>query len=110
MDWIGIISLVLNLLFGGGLFMSLVTLKSERKKAESEAKGVEISNTEKLLETNNKYIVEPLKKEIYALRKDFRKLQQAVEKAIDCPYSDNCPVRNELQNGNECNQQRADNE
>jgi hypothetical protein len=105
MDWTGIVSLILNLLFGGGFFVTLVTLRSERNKAAAEAKGAELSNTDKLLEINNTYIIEPLKKEINALRKDFRKLQRAVEKAIDCPYSDNCPVRNELQNGNECNQQ-----
>jgi hypothetical protein len=56
MDWTGIVSLVLNLLFGGGLLVTLVTLKSERNKAAAEAKGAEISNTDKLLEVNEKYI------------------------------------------------------
>jgi len=36
-----IISAVLNLLFGGGLVVSVLTLKSTRQKAEAEAKATE---------------------------------------------------------------------
>lgn len=40
------ISLVLNLLLGGGLIVTLVTLKSTIKKAEAEAKASEIGNVD----------------------------------------------------------------
>lgn len=41
-----IISLVLNLLLGGGLLMTVVTLNSTKKKAAAEAKGAEITNVD----------------------------------------------------------------
>lgn len=51
MSWFEITSLVLNLLLGGGLIVSLVTLKSTKKQAEAnaqkavaEAKTTEIDN------------------------------------------------------------------
>lgn len=37
MEWASLISLGLNLLFGGGLFISLATLKSVKKEASAEA-------------------------------------------------------------------------
>lgn len=50
MEWV---SLILNILFGGGLFLSLVTLKSVKKeagskaeKAAAEARADEIKNVE----------------------------------------------------------------
>lgn len=50
MEWV---SLILNVLFGGGLFLSLVTLKSVKKeagskaeKAAAEARSDEIKNVE----------------------------------------------------------------
>lgn len=50
MEWV---SLILNVLFGGGLFLSLVTLKSVKKeagskaeKAAAEARADEIKNVE----------------------------------------------------------------
>lgn len=37
MDWTQIISLILNLALGGGLIVSLATLKSQKRKGEAEA-------------------------------------------------------------------------
>lgn len=43
MGWLDILSLVLNILFGGGLIFSLLTLKAQKNKANAEAKGAEAS-------------------------------------------------------------------
>jgi len=99
------ISFVLNLLVSGSCLVALLTLKSTRikagaeaKGAEHDAKGKEIENEEKASKLLMGYIVEPLKNEINALRREIKKLQKSIEKISDCPSADNCPVRNELQN------------
>lgn len=46
MDLTSIVSLVLNLAFGGGLIASLVTMKSTKKKAAAEAKTTELDNVQ----------------------------------------------------------------
>lgn len=92
-----IISIVLNSLLGGGLIVTLWTLKETKKKAAEEARQVETTNTDSILETNQKYIVEPLKKEINGLRTTVKGLTKALNRISDCPHSSDCPVRTELQ-------------
>jgi len=40
-EFIQLISLVLNLIFGGGFLITFLTLKAQKKKAGAEAKGAE---------------------------------------------------------------------
>lgn len=91
------IHLAVDALLGGTLVVTLVTLRAKRKKAHEEAKAVELDNSKKLLDSFNEYIVEPIKKEVNALRKDVRRLNRAIEKINDCPHAATCPVRRELQ-------------
>ena len=91
-------------LFTGGALVSLLTLGSQRKKAKSEAKHaeedaevVELSNADKIVKMQTEYIVEPLKKEISKLRTDVRRLNKAIDRIGDCPHSNDCPVRHQLQ-------------
>lgn len=42
-DWFSMVSLVLNIIFGGGLIVTLVTLKAQKKQAEASAKQTEAS-------------------------------------------------------------------
>ena len=46
-------------------------------------------------------VVEPLKKEINAIRREMARLRKAVEKVSVCPHSADCPVRRELQGSEE---------
>ena len=96
-----IIRIIIEAVLGGTLIVTLVTLRSTKKKASEEAKSMEIDNNKKLIDGFNEYIVEPLKKEVNGLRKDVRKFTCAVEKINDCPHAANCPVRRELQNSQE---------
>ena len=43
---IEIVSLILNLLLGSGMVVTLLTLKSAKKKAEADAKAAEINNVD----------------------------------------------------------------
>lgn len=93
-----IIHLVAEAILGGTLIVTLVTLRAKRKKANEEARAAELGNSKSLMDSFIEYIVEPIKKEVNALRKDVRKLNRAIEKINDCPHAATCPVRAELQN------------
>lgn len=92
-----IIRILLEALMGGTLVVTLVTLRSTRKKASEEARSIEIDNSQKLLSNFEQFIVEPLKREVNALRRDVRRLNRAVEKIPACPHASQCPVSRELQ-------------
>ncbi len=98
-----IIRIIIEAILGGTLIVTLVTLRSTKKKASEEARSIEIDNNKKLIDGFNEYIVEPLKKEVNGLRKDVRRLNRAIEKINDCPHASTCPVRRELQDCQELN-------
>ena len=91
-----IISTGLNLLLGGGLIVSVATLKSQQKKAKEEAESIALDNEKKLSEMIKEYFVEPLKKEITSLRRTVSRLTRAVERIPSCPHSADCPVKDAL--------------
>lgn len=93
-----IIRIIFEALMSGALVVTLVTLRSTKKKAAEQAKSIAIDNDKNIMQNFLEYIVEPLKKEVNGLRKDLRKFTRAIEKINDCPHSANCPVRRELQN------------
>lgn len=101
-----IITTVASFVLGGGL-MTMITIRATRKKANAEAKGSEIENEKYMSQTLMEYIVEPLKKELNALRKDVRKLQKAIDKISECPHSDNCPVRYQLRSDQEADESKS---
>lgn len=96
-----IVSLVLNVLFVSGGIVTLVTLKPTLKKTKEQAKSVELDNDEKAAQIVMGYVVEPLKKEINALRRDVRKLNRAIDKIADCPHAGECPVKQQLKMDND---------
>lgn len=102
MNWFEVLSFILNVLLTGGL-VTLLTMRSIRRKSMSEAKRVDIDNETAAMENFQKYIVDPLKKEVEDLRKavtsykrEMAKFRKAIEAIGDCEYKDNCPVKNEL--------------
>lgn len=102
-----IIRIILEALMSGALVVTLVTLRSTKKKAAEQAKSIEIDNDKNIMQNFLEYIVEPLKKEVNGLRKDVRKFTRAVEKINDCPHAADCPVRRELQNDQNCDEECA---
>lgn len=100
-----IIRIIFEALMSGALVVTLVTLRSTKKKAAEQAKSIAIDNDKNIMQNFLEYIVEPLKKEVNGLRKDVRKFTRAVEKINDCPHAATCPVRRELQ---DCENNPAD--
>lgn len=89
-----------ELLLGGGLIMtikSVRTLKHDVERAKQEARAQEIENERSAMDTMQTYIVKPIKRDIYGLRKEMARLRRAIDKIKSCDYSDNCPVTTELQ-------------
>jgi hypothetical protein len=84
-----------------GIFGGMRLKKANEKKAEAEAEAVKIDNEEKAAKIMMDYVVEPLKKEMTAMRREMAKFRRAIERIKDCQYSDNCPVREELKKKNE---------
>ena len=92
-----IISLVLNALLGGGLLVTLVTLKQARQKAVAEVQEMRLDNTEHATKILMDNVVLPLQKELKSTRRCISRLNKAIEAANGCDYSDDCPVRKWLQ-------------
>lgn len=72
-------------------------LKADVRAAQVNTRGSELDNVQKAMQILMDEIVEPLKQEINAIRKELGKLRRAVEKANNCRFIANCPVRSELQ-------------
>lgn len=112
------LSEIISLLFGAvatplGLWVQSLLLRNkynaeiEQLRAEIEAsktdtRGDELENVKKAMAILMEQVVEPLKKEINAIRKELARLRRAVEKVNVCPHSSACPVRAELQRAEEC--------
>lgn len=96
-NYVSLISLLLNLVFGGGFLITIVTLKSERKKADATARSAELDNVEKASDILMENIVKPLKEDLNELREETIKLRKAINKANGCTFSDSCPVLEQLQ-------------
>lgn len=102
-------SVVLNWIFGGGLVAALTALltlgptlrkaRAEAEKAKADAETVHIDNAEHATRILIENIVEPLKDELNATRKDLQatkremaRLRKAIDTANSCRHHDDCPV------------------
>ena len=72
-------------------------LKADVQAAQVNTRGSELDNVQKAMQILMDQIVEPLKQEINAIRKELGKLRRAVEKSNTCRFTTECPVRSELQ-------------
>ena len=100
---IEIVSIILNLVLGGGFIVTVFTLKQERLKAsanakKAEAESAELDNEEKAAQILMEQVVKPLKTELNGVRRELKGLKKAVESIKDCPHSDACPVRERMRN------------
>lgn len=72
-------------------------LKVQITATQTDTKGDELDNVRKGISILMEDIVEPLKKEINAIRRELARFRKALEKGNDCKHYDLCPIRNELQ-------------
>lgn len=105
-----VVELILGLTAVGGLKNWIDTkkyrqevekLKAEVQAAKINTRSDELENVKKAMAILMEEVVEPLKKEINAIRKEMARLRRAVEKVNVCPHSADCPVRRELQSSEE---------
>lgn len=84
-SWMDIASLALNLIFGGGIIITFITLKSQRKRAAAEADGAvasadstELDNVDKAIKIWREMAME-LKSELTASRTKYEEVSVQVE-------------------------------
>ena len=84
-SWMDIASLALNLIFGGGIIITFITLKAQRKKADAEADGAiatadstELDNVEKAIKIWREMAME-LKNELTTARTKYEEVSVQVE-------------------------------
>ena len=74
-------------------------LRAQVEASKADTRGYELANVKEAMSILMEQVVEPLKKEINAIRKELARLRRAVEKANRCPFADHadaCPVLYEL--------------
>lgn len=89
-DWFSMVSLVLNVIFGGGLIVTLVTLKAQKKQAEASAETTEIDNLKNVAlgwreyaesaEARYKSMSELTQKEVALLRDQVNKMEETIKR------------------------------
>lgn len=96
--------MLLDALLGGGLLVTLVTLRSTRKKALADAQQAvaranssEIEGAKDLLQAYAQYITSPIITEVEKLRNETRLQNIAISRSATCSHVDSCPVVAELQ-------------
>lgn len=75
------------------------SLQAQVEASKADTRGDELANVKEAMSILMEQVVEPLKKEINAIRKELARLRRAVEKANRCPFADHadaCPVLYEL--------------
>ncbi len=93
---------VLNWVFGGSLVAAVTALlsvgpsvrkaKAEAERARADAETVHIDNAEHATRILIDNIVEPLKKELNATRREMARLRKAIDGANGCEHRRDCPV------------------
>ena len=85
MDWAQIVTIALNLVFGGGFVISLITLRAQRKRANAEAvgamataEGTELENVEKAIRIWRE-MAEQLQKELKEQREEYAKVTTHID-------------------------------
>ena len=74
-------------------------LRAQVEASKADTRGDELANVKEAMSILMEQVVEPLKKEINAIRTELARLRRAVEKANRCPFADHadaCPVLYEL--------------
>jgi hypothetical protein len=66
----------------------LESLRAQVEASKTDIRSDELENVKNGMSILMEQVVEPLKKEINAIRKELARLRRAVEKANRCPFAD----------------------
>lgn len=96
-EWWNWVMGLLTLVAGGGWLF-------DRKRHRQEVESIKADNRQKDLDLSKDYvesfrkeIADPLRREVRELKKEVKKLNNAIGKIQDCPHAGDCPVYDELQ-------------
>ena len=96
-EWLNWVMGLLTLVAGGGWLF-------DRKRHRQEVESIRADNRQKDLDLSKDYvesfrkeIADPLRREVRELKKEVKKLNNAIGKIQDCPHAGDCPVYDELQ-------------
>ena len=96
-EWLNWVMGLLTLVAGGGWLF-------DRKRHRQEVESIKADNRQKDLDLSKDYvesfrkeIADPLRREVRELKKEVKKLNNAIGKIQDCPHAGDCPVYDELQ-------------
>ena len=96
-EWPNWVMGLLTLVAGGGWLF-------DRKRHRQEVESIRADNRQKDLDLSKDYvesfrkeIADPLRREVRELKKEVKKLNNAIGKIQDCPHAGDCPVYDELQ-------------
>ena len=96
MNWSEVLLGLMTLLGSCGWFVA-------GRKYNQEVEGMKTDNQLKKLDLSSEFairfkdlIVGPLETEVAKLRTEVKDLKDAIERVYDCPYRDDCPVRDKL--------------
>ena len=85
-------------------------LKAEIDSISKSNSGVNVDNTQKLIDMIISNVVTPLESEIKKLRLSNGRLTRAIDKIADCPTPDTCPVTAEIRRQETNNNKSEQNE
>ena len=89
-NWSEWVLSIATLIAGGGWFVN-------RRKYRQEIKENEMNLSKMYVDEFKQNIAEPLRREVRELKKEVKKLNNAIGKIQDCPHAGDCPVYDELQ-------------
>lgn len=114
---IEVIRIIFEVVLGGGWIVSLVNLRSTKKKSRAEALQAEMELGKQYVEEFTENIVVPLKEKVKqletsvnGLKREMARLRKAINKSSSCQYVDTCPVAMELQKSAEDDRARNESE
>lgn len=94
---------LLTLAAGGGWLF-------DRKRHRREIESLAADNRQKDMDLSKMYvdefkenIAEPLRREVRELKREIKRLNNALDKIQDCPHAGDCPVYDELRRQTDAN-------
>jgi hypothetical protein len=95
-EWTSIIMGVLTLLGGCGWVIDKKKHKQEIESLKADIRQKELDLGTDFVKKFRELIAGPLEEEVGKLRNEVKELRDAIEGIYDCPYRDDCPVRDKL--------------
>lgn len=95
-DVTSIILGVLTLLGGCGWVIDRKKHRQEIEALKADIKQKNLDLSTEFVEKFRSLISDPLEEQVDKLRNEVNQLRDAIEGVYDCPYRDECPVRDKL--------------